>query len=72
MQIDELPPNERKHRIIVYIKAEIQEVLRTGENQGIPKHGVKDVINIEGESLDHCKQRLEDFLVVTKRMFNTP
>jgi hypothetical protein len=54
--------NERKHRVLVYLLAEIQEVLPTGENQGTPKHAERQHFEFEGENLDDAKRKLSEYL----------
>lgn len=67
------PPDLRKHRAIVYLLCEIQEVNpQTNENKGIPKIVEREIVNIDGESLAHCRQRLSDFLFLSKRFFQEP
>ena len=63
------PPDQRKHRVIVTLTCEVQEILRTGENSGTPRHAAKELITFDGETLDHAKQRLDDFLTLGKRLF---
>ena len=62
-----LPPDERPHRITLYLLAEIQDIVpATGENAGTPKHGERTTLTFEAETLEAAKQKLIQFLIFAK------
>ena len=58
---------EQKHRVLVYLTAEIMGVIpNTNENDGHPRHVQREHFTFEGETLDDAKTKLNHFLSLAK------
>ncbi len=62
--------NEAPHRAVIWVRAEIRELLKTGECSGVAVHKNQwaPILTLDGENKESAIMLLEQFLEKLKRV----